>query len=97
MTLLPLPSVAFAPHLSRFPAVRPDEAPEPKATETRDVALAWQTLAQEGVGGAAPEAEHFLRRGVAEGLEDPALLSGLAYFEQERGGKRQARACTSAR
>ena len=40
MTLLPLPSVAFAPHLSRFPAVRPDEAPEPKATETRDVALA---------------------------------------------------------
>jgi predicted CXXCH cytochrome family protein len=91
MTLLSLPSQALAPRLSRFPAVRPDEAPEPKATETRDLALAWQTLAQEGVGGAAPEAEHFLRRGVAEGLEDPALLSGLAYFELEHGGKRQAR------
>jgi tetratricopeptide (TPR) repeat protein len=91
MTGLTLPSQTFAPQGSRFPAVRPDEAPEPKATETRDLALAWQTLAQQGVGGAAPEAEHFLRRGVAEGLEDLALLSGFAYFELERGGKRQAR------
>jgi tetratricopeptide (TPR) repeat protein len=91
MTGLTLPSQTFAPQGSRFPAVRPDEAPEPKATETRDLALAWQTLAQQGVGGAAPEAEHFLRRGVAEGLEDAALLSGLAYFKLERGGKRRAR------
>jgi len=88
MPLMELPSTVFALQLARFPAV---SAAEAKLHSTRDLALAWEFLAQEGVGGAASEAEHFLRRGVAENPEDPALLTGLAYFELERGAKRQAR------
>jgi Flp pilus assembly protein TadD len=67
--------------------------PESEATlaDTRDFALAWQTLAQRGVPGASREAEEFLRKAVTERPDDSELLSALAFVEQEHGHEKEAR------
>lgn len=91
LPLMPLQGVeSSAPaHLVRFP-------PEPAQASTqtddvRDLALAWESLAQNGVGAAMSEAETFLRKAVAEKPDDPALLSGLGFFEQQKGANQKAR------
>ena len=56
----------------------------------RDLALAWQSLANDGVEAAEPHAERLLRSAVAEFPRDPDLLSALAYVEQKHGLTTQA-------
>jgi len=71
--------------LKPFPA---DE----KAVETdRDLALAWETLAQRKVDGASHEAEQHLRKAISERPNDPVLLAAMGYVEQEHGRSSEAR------
>lgn len=57
----------------------------------RDYALGWQTLAERGMKSAAPEAEQSLKKAVEEYPNDPAILSALAFVEQQKGHADQAR------
>ena len=58
--------------------------------DSRDLALAWQALANGGMEAAEPHAEALLRSAVGESPLDSELLSALAYFEQKHGLTAQA-------
>jgi Flp pilus assembly protein TadD len=73
-----------APRLIRFPAAS-------GAENTRDLALAWASLAEGGITSAVAEAETRLRRAVKEKLDDPALLTALGFIEQKKGKVAEAR------
>jgi tetratricopeptide (TPR) repeat protein len=83
---MPLQSVgtAAAPRLVRFPAVT-------GAEDTRDLALAWASLAEGGSPSAAAEAESRLRKANAEHPYDAAVLTALGFIEQKRGNLTEAR------
>src|SRR5271165_2839827 len=49
-------------------------------TTTRDLALAWQTLAERGVDGAAQRAAEYLGKAVKERPEDADLSSALGFL-----------------
>jgi len=59
-------------------------------TTTRDLALAWESLTQRYVEGAAEEREKYLRQAVQERPDDAVLLSALGFVEQEHGHASQA-------
>ena len=59
--------------------------------DIRDLALAWEFLAQTGKDGAEPEAQRLLHSAVLQSPNDPALLSALGYIEQKRGNVGRAR------
>jgi Tfp pilus assembly protein PilF len=69
----------------------PFPASDAELVTTRDVALAWEALAQRGVGGASHEAEQYLRKAVKERPDDAALLSALGFVEQQHGHEKEAR------
>jgi len=71
--------------LQRFPPSREQE-------NQRDVALAWQSLAEAGMPPAVQEAETHLRRAVMEWPNDATLLAALGFLEQRRGQIPQAKA-----
>ncbi|HEX3353537.1 MAG TPA: multiheme c-type cytochrome [Terriglobales bacterium] len=79
------PAVPAAPRLVPFPDSAEAEH------DVRDLALAWQSLANGGMEGAEPHAEALLRSAVAEFPSDPDLLAALAYVEQKHGLNSQAR------
>ena len=58
--------------------------------DVRDLALAWQSLANTGMEGAETHAESRLRSAVAEFPNDPDLLTALAYVDQRHGLSAQA-------
>lgn len=60
-------------------------------TTTRDLALAWETLAQRYVEGASQEREKYLREAVKQSPDDAVLLSALGFVEQEHGHAGEAR------
>jgi Flp pilus assembly protein TadD len=80
-----LQSTSLVQRLTAFPA---DAAAK---TTDRDLALAWETLAQRKVDGSAAQTEQYLRKAIKERPEDPVLLSALGYIEQEHGHEQQAR------
>jgi cytochrome c554/c'-like protein/tetratricopeptide repeat protein len=59
--------------------------------DVRDLALAWQSLAERGMSSAAGEAERLLRSAAKQTPDDPALLAALGYIEQKRGATDRAR------
>jgi tetratricopeptide (TPR) repeat protein len=72
-------------HRVRFP-------PAPKEEDdTPDLALAWESLAQDGVEAAAPQAERLLRKAVAEWPNDVEVLCGYGFIEQQHGSNGKAR------
>jgi Tfp pilus assembly protein PilF len=77
------------------PSTTPHLVPFPDSTEAeqdvRDLALAWQSLANDGMESAEPHAESLLHSAVAEFPNDPDILSALAYVEQRHGLSSQAR------
>jgi Tfp pilus assembly protein PilF len=73
------------PRLAPFPAT-----PEAEH-DTRDLALAWASLAENGNEAMQKQAEQLLRKAVQESPKDPALLSSLGYVEQRRGALNDAR------
>jgi len=90
--LMPLQGVqsSTAAHLVRFPPGPPAQA-SAQTDNLRDLALAWESLAQNGVAAATSEVEGFLRKAVADKPDDPALLSGLGFVEQQKGATQKAR------
>jgi len=74
-----------APRLMRFP--------ESKGAhdDVRDLGLAWESLAENGMPEAASQADRFLRLAATQSPDDPAVLSGLAYVELKQGAINHAR------
>jgi hypothetical protein len=58
---------------------------------TRDFALAWQTLAERGIDGAAQQADDYLRKALKERPDDAELLSVLGFVDQEHSHQKEAR------
>jgi tetratricopeptide (TPR) repeat protein len=58
---------------------------------TRDFALAWETLAQRNVENAGQRAEEYLWEAVKERPDDPVLLAALGFVQQKHGNEKQAR------
>src|SRR5438874_316224 len=73
----------------------PRLAPFPNSGESerdlRDMALAWESLMEDGIGGADKEALRLLRMAAAQSPDDPVVLSALGYLEQRRGAPDDAR------
>jgi Flp pilus assembly protein TadD len=61
------------------------------AGDARDLALAWESIAQEGHSAAAIEAERYLYLAILEHPDDPVLLDSLAFIAQRRGDVAKAR------
>jgi hypothetical protein len=59
--------------------------------DIRDLGLAWQSLADSGIPQAASQADRLLSLAVKQSPDDPAILSGLAYIELNRGAVDHAR------
>jgi tetratricopeptide (TPR) repeat protein len=86
-------STEFSAEVKPLPAtLRLVPFPDSPAAEQdlRDMALAWQVLANDGIEAAEPHAESLLRTAVADFPRDPDLLSALAYIEQKHGLTAQA-------
>jgi Flp pilus assembly protein TadD len=78
-----LPSAGGEPRLVSFP--------ENVRATTRDLALAWESLAQRGTEGASHQAEEYLRKAMAEQPDDARVLSGLGFIDQQHGREQEAR------
>lgn len=59
--------------------------------DSRDLALAWQSAAENGVRGAAVEAVRLFPQAIKESPDDPVLLSGFAFAELNRGAVNHSR------
>lgn len=69
-----------------FPDSREAEA------DLRDLALAWESLANTGVEQARPQAEELLRRSATANPNDAPTLAALAYEQQTHGSAGEAQA-----
>jgi tetratricopeptide (TPR) repeat protein len=74
-----------SPSLSPFPPSKQADA------DVRDLALAWQSVAENGSPEAEAQADRLLHEAEKETPDDPAVLSGLAYVELNHGAVDQAR------
>ncbi len=81
-------TISSKPALSLVPFPYSKEA----ASDLRDEALAWQSLANGGLSEAALYAEQSLRLAAKQGPNDPPILAGLAFVELNRGQLDRARA-----
>jgi tetratricopeptide (TPR) repeat protein len=88
----------LSPHLLQDPATPKSPLlvvpfPDWKQAEddVRDLALAWQSVAGNGVPQAVHEAERLLPLAVKQSPDDPALLSTFAYTELNHGAVDHAR------
>jgi predicted CXXCH cytochrome family protein len=59
--------------------------PDRSNGDERDLALAWESLAEGNMPSVKPEAERLLRRAIKTAPDDKSLLSGLAYIELQKG------------
>jgi Tfp pilus assembly protein PilF len=80
----PSPSVQALPQLRRFPPTNTKDG-------DRDLAMAWQSLAEGGLEPAATEAEKHLRAALAIRPDDATLLTAMGFVAQKRGEIRQAK------
>jgi hypothetical protein len=80
-----VPSTVAEPRVESFPGS------EMLQTNTRDLALVWESLAQRGIEGASRHAEQYLRTAVKERSDDQGLLSALGFIDQEHGREKEAR------
>ena len=72
------------PHLVPFPDT------SRKQDDERELALAWESLAEGGMQSAVSEASRLLQSAAQKYPNDPDLLSALGYIEQRRGNTQQA-------
>lgn len=72
------------PSLARFPPVKQEDS-------SRDLALAWSSLAGAGSQFAVAQAAKLLPAALAQKPEDPDLLAALGFNEQLQGSADQAR------
>ncbi len=82
------------PHLDQTPQ-QADLVPFPASTAPlitkRDLALAWEALAERGMPQANRQAERYLNEAVKEWPQDPSVLSRLAFVEQRGNHEKEAR------
>jgi tetratricopeptide (TPR) repeat protein len=71
------------PHLVPFP----DNSGK---DHERELALAWESMAEGGMQSAVSEANRLLQSAAQRNPNDPDLLSALGYIEQRRGNRQQA-------
>ena len=83
---IPSPPSAALPDLLAFPPS------QQTGKNSRDLALAWQSLATSGMSAAQPKAAQLLRDALRDSPDDPTLLSALGFIEQQQGALDQARA-----
>ena len=103
LPMMPLQTLqtGAAAQLVRFPPLPATDAatqPAPASSTTaapagnaRDLALAWESLAQSGQSSAAIEAERYINQAALEHPDDPVLLDSLAFIAQRRGDAEKAR------
>jgi Flp pilus assembly protein TadD len=60
-------------------------------SDVRDLALAWESLEEQGVAGAGAKAEHYLALAAQTHPKDTAVLSEFGYLEQKNGHIEHAR------
>ena len=74
---------------------KPELVPFPDTKEAeddlRDLALAWESLANNGMSSARPQAEALLRRSATQLPGDAATLAARGYEDQVRGNLTEAR------
>jgi predicted CXXCH cytochrome family protein len=75
---------------SALPTLIPFPATPDSAKDTRDLALAWQSIVTSGMTLAQSQTEQLLRAALRESPHDPALLLSLAYAVQRRGNLSEA-------
>jgi hypothetical protein len=83
--LLQDPTMRPSSNLVRFPSVKQGN------DNIRDLALAWQSLAENGAPEPATQADRWLRLAAKQSPDDPAILSGLAFVELSHGATDHAR------
>jgi len=76
---------ATEPRLTAFPA-----ADSPLVT-SRDLALAWETLAESNREGAQHQAQQSVRKALKQRPDDPRLLSAMGFIDQQHGHDKEAR------
>jgi Flp pilus assembly protein TadD len=81
----PQPETASSQLLVPFPATPENER------DVRDLALAYETIAQRGNGSVKAEASRLLREAAKQDANDAPVLSGLGYIAQQQGSSSQAR------
>ena len=88
----PQPAAAPAPstNAGAIASASSPATPAP-AGDARDLALAWESIAQSGQSSAAIEAERYLNQAIVEHPDDPTLLDSLAFIAQRRGDAAKAR------
>jgi Cytochrome c554 and c-prime len=59
--------------------------------DIRELALAWEALAERNVQGALANAQRYLKQAILAEPDDPVLLTAMAYVEQKHGGEAEAR------
>jgi predicted CXXCH cytochrome family protein len=75
----PIDEITPLTKLIEFPAA-PSRGPN-----DRELALAWESLAEGGLNDAIPNANRLVESATRGNPKDPALLSALGYLEQRRG------------
>lgn len=65
--------------------------PPSQVVDSRDLALAWQSLVESGMSSAQAQAQQTLTSAIKASPNDPALLSAVAYGELKRKETEQAR------
>jgi predicted CXXCH cytochrome family protein len=66
------------------------DSPEAEG-DIRDLALAWELLADRGMDEARPQAKEMLRRAAVQFPDDVSVLAALSYAEQKHGAINAAR------
>ena len=90
--ILRYPSAAPLPQLQvRGKPLAAFPARDESLITTRDLALAWETLAQRNFEGASQQAEVYLRKAANERPDDAVLLAALGFVEQQHGREADAR------
>jgi predicted CXXCH cytochrome family protein len=74
-----------------FPTLIPFPYSKEADDDIRDRALAWQSVAENGMPEAIRETERLLPLAAKQSPDDPAVLSGLAYIELAHGALDHAR------
>lgn len=77
--------------LSDSPTLTPFPYSKAAEQDTRDMALAWQSIVNSGMTAAQPRAERLLRSALTKSPNDTALLTSLAYVEQTQHANDRAR------
>jgi len=80
---------------SMLPTLVPFPNTPDSSRDTRDLALAWQSIVTSGMTAAQPQTEKLLRAALRDSPDDPALLVALAYAAQQHGNLPEASALYS--